>query len=467
MTARLPLRTSLLLGILALTTAALVAAGTISVIALRAHLFDRTDEQLRGAANLVLARGEQLLRDAGPGQALRAVLAPTDYLVEVRDPAGEVTRLSGMSAPPTWPLLDQVRGTPADPLTVEDGANPYRVVVVDVAGATVLVGLPLAPVVDTVRRLLVIEALTVLAVLTILAVLARVLVMRRLRPLEEITATATAISTGEFDRRMPGGEGEPRTEVGRLTRAVNGMLARIQAALAARASSEERLKRFVADASHELRTPLTSVRGYLQLLDSGIVTEKDRPDVLRRLDDETARMGSIVNDLLYLAQLDAEPTLLSRPVDLTAVVRDSVADAVAVEPNRRIILETAESRVITGDEDSLRQVMANLMANLRAHTPLDVPAAVTVHNGLDGARVEVADRGPGVPPAALERIFDRFYRGDPGRGANGGSGLGLSIVAEVIRAHGGEIGAAGTPGGGLTVWFRLPANTDVRRHRRT
>jgi two-component system, OmpR family, sensor kinase len=449
---RLQLRTSLLLGILALTLAALAAAATVSAVAMRAYLLDRTDDRLRGAAKLVLARGDQLLAD---DQVLRLVIAPTEFLVEFRDPAGDITRLSGASPLPTRPLLDGLPDGAAGLDTVEAGR--YRVIVVDLAGSTVLVGLPLAPVEDAVRRLVVIEASTGLAVLVILAVLARVLVVRRLRPLDSVTATATAISHGDLDRRMPAVAGE-RTEVGRLTSAVDGMLARIQAALSARARSEERLKRFVADASHELRTPLTSVRGYLQLLGAGAVTERDRPDVLRRMDDETARMGAIVDDLLYLARLDAEPALRHEPVDLAAVVRDSVADAVAVEPVRRLTLSAPETCVVTGDEDSLRQVMANLMANLRAHTPSDTTATITVHNGADGVLVEVTDRGPGLDQAGRERMFDRFYRGDPGRGASGGSGLGLSIVAEVIRTHGGRFGAGPTPGGGLTVWFRLPGS---------
>jgi two-component system OmpR family sensor kinase len=447
------LRTSLLLGILALTFAALATAAAVSAVAMRAYLLDRTDNQLRGAANLVLARGTQLMAD---GRTLRSVVAPTDYLVEVREPAGDITRISGTSELPARPILDQLSGA-TGPSTVEAGANQYRVVVVDLAGATVLVGLPLAPVGDTVRRLVVIEAVTAIAVLVILAVLARVLVVRRLRPLEAVTAAATAISSGDLDRRMPAGA-SARTEVGRLTRAVDGMLARIQSALHASARSEERLKRFVADASHELRTPLTVVRGYLQLLDAGAITERDRPDVVRRLDDETTRMGAIVDGLLYLARLDAEPALRNEPVDLASVVRDSVADAVAVEPDRRISLQAPESCVVAGDEDSLRQVMANLMTNLRAHTPPDAPATVTVHSGAEGVSVEVADRGPGLTEAGRERMFDRFYRGDPGRGASGGSGLGLAIVTEVIRTHGGRLGAKETPGGGLTVWFRLPGD---------
>jgi two-component system OmpR family sensor kinase len=167
-------------------------------------------------------------------------------------------------------------------------------------------------------------------------------------------------------------------------------------------------------------------------------------------------MGAIVDDLLCLARLDAEPALRSQPVDLTAVVRDSVADAIAVEPHRRITLDAPDLCVVTGDEDSLRQVMANLLANVRAHTPIDAPSTVTLHNRPDGARVEVADSGPGLEPPARDRIFDRFYRGDPGRSASGGSGLGLAIVAEVIRTHGGDVAALGSPGGGLTVGFWLP-----------
>ena len=456
---RWPLRTSLLAGVVALTAVALALVSGVCAVALRAYLLDRTDDQLAGAAALVRTRGEQLA--ANHDGTLRAVVGPTDYLVELRRPDGSVVRLASSARLPAQPLWD-VAPTKADaPVTVRDGTGEtYRVVTVPLGEAMVLVGLSLAPVRATIRQLVLVEVAVSTVVLVLLAVLARLLVIRRLRPLDGIAATAAAIAGGELDRRIPQGERAGRTEVGRLSVAVNGMLARIQAALAARAASEERLRRFVTDASHELRTPLTSIRGYLQLLSSGVVTLESRPDVLRRLDDEATRMSALVDDLLFLARLDAEPRLRREPVDLAVLVRDSAADARAVEPARDVTVAAPAECVVSGDEDALRQVMANLLANVRAHTPPDAPARVSLTVESGWARVEVADRGPGLADEQVERIFDRFYRADAGRG-RGGTGLGLAIVAQAVRAHDGELGVSSAPGDGTTVWFRLPVGVHI------
>jgi two-component system OmpR family sensor kinase len=272
-----------------------------------------------------------------------------------------------------------------------------------------------------------------------------------MRPLDELTATATAIADGDLDRPLALEAPPARTEVGRLTAAVNGMLARIQAALAVRARSEQRMRDFVADASHELRTPLTAIRGYLQMLRHGMVGSEDRPEVLRRADEEATRMGTLIDELLYLARLDAEPALRREPVDLTVVVRDCIADALAIQPGRRTTLHAPHTCVVTGDPDALHQVMTNLLANVRAHTPpeTDVVVEVTIIDG--SARVAVRDIGPGMSPELVGRAFDRFARS-----GNGGSGLGLAIVAEIVRAHGGEVGIDSAPGRGTTVTLDLP-----------
>jgi two-component system OmpR family sensor kinase len=320
------------------------------------------------------------------------------------------------------------------------------------------VALPLAPVHQTVRQLAVLEVSGGAAVLVLLGVFARLLLARGMRPLEQITVTATAIADGDLDRRVPVSGPDARvrrTEVGRLTLAVNGMLARIQDALGARARSEERLRRFVADASHELRTPLTSIRGYLQLLRHGIVAATGAPDMLRRADEEAVRMASIVDDLLYLARLDAEPALRHDRVDLVMVVRESLADALAVEPGRPATLAVPEECPVFGDEDALRQVMANLLANVRTHTPAGTPVEVRLTRTDAVARVEVVDHGPGIPTDVAQRAFDRFSRGDTGRGS-GGSGLGLAIVAEILTAHRGEVHLESAVGAGTTVWFTVP-----------
>jgi two-component system OmpR family sensor kinase len=241
------------------------------------------------------------------------------------------------------------------------------------------------------------------------------------------------------------------TEVGRLTVAVNGMLVRIQAALADRARSEDRLRHFVADASHELRTPLTSVRGYLQVLRQGMVADADRPDALRRADAEATRMAKIVDDLMYLARLDAEPALRHERVDLVSVVRDSLADALAVQPGRPARLVVPQSCSVIGDEDALRQVMANLLANVRVHTPPGTAVSVVLSTADRMATITVSDEGPGVPEDLIERAFDRFARGADDRG---GSGLGLAIVAEIVATHGGTVGVRNQ--NGTTVTLEIP-----------
>ena len=459
---RLPLRRSLPLGMIVLTAAALTATGVISTVVLRADLVQRIDDQLRPAGALAREQFQTLGPPTGGDTPLRAVVAPTAYVVEVGLGDGQVLRLSGPPDLPLGALLDQAPAPPADgtvsaPATVDAGA--YRAVSIRLPGVTVAVAQPMAPVDQTVGRLVLVEAVTGAVVLALLAVFGRLLLVHGMRPLDEITATAVAIAGGDLDRRVPAAGPDARTEVGRLTLAVNGMLARLQAALAAHAGSEERMRRFLADVSHEVRTPLTSIRGYVQLLRQGIVTVEDRPDVLRRVDDETARLTEMVDGLLYLARLDAEPTTRHEPFDLAVVVRDALADALAVQPGRPATLDVPARCPISGDEDAVRQVMTNLLANVRAHTPRDVPVTVRLTREDGTARVEVADAGPGMPSDVAERAFDRFTRAEPGR-SGGGSGLGLAIAARIVAAHAGEVHLDSRPGAGTRVSFTLPAPAD-------
>jgi two-component system OmpR family sensor kinase len=463
-----PLRRTLLLGTVALTVLALTVAGVTSALALRSYLIERTDEQLKVAAGVAQQRAALLKGTDLADAAIRAAIAPSEYVVELRRDDGALSRFSGPDSLPVGVLVALAPTAPADgrispPATVHSGQ--YRVVSVRASDATVVVGLPMAPVRQTVARLVLVEVIGGGLVLALLVGFACPLLVRSMRPLQEITATATAIAQGDLDRRVPVDERTAGTEVGRLTLAVNGMLGHIQTALAARARSEQRMRHFVADASHELRTPLTSIRGYLQLLRKGIVTVEGRPDVLRRADDEASRMAAIVDDLLYLARLDArlearldagldaEPGRKSEPFDLVVVIRDSVADALAVQPGRPTTLDVPECCPVRGDEDALRQVMANLLANVREHTP--PAAAVTVRlTKEDGhARVAVTDRGPGMPADIAERAFDRFVRADTSRG---GSGLGLAIVAQIVAAHGGRVHLDSAPGLGTTAVFTIP-----------
>ncbi|WP_203901566.1 sensor histidine kinase [Virgisporangium aliadipatigenens] len=454
---RPPLRRSLLWWMLALTAVALAVAGTVSAVALRAYLVERTDDQLRVAGAFAVQRAPALLAGDERGGGLKAVLAPSDYVVEIRDADGTLTRLGGLAGLPAETLLDRWPTGAAGPVTTAGGA--YRAVTVHSGDAVILVAFPLAPMRQTLTRLILVEVAAGLLVLVLQGLAGRMLLARGLRPLNRITTTAVAIAAGDpgavLDRRVPVERAvDDRTEVGRLTLAVNGMLGRIETALAARARSEERLRRFIADASHELRTPLTTIRGYLQVLRQGMVTDADRPEVLRRADAEATRMAKIVEDLLYLARLDTEPALRHEPVDLVVVARDSLSDALAVQPGRPATLDAPRTCPVPGDPDALRQVFANLLANVRMHTPPQTPVRVTVECAAGTARVTVADDGPGVPAALAGQLFDRFSRGDR-RGP--GSGLGLAIVAEIVAAHEGTVTVDSPPGGGTAVRLTVPA----------
>ncbi|WDZ82448.1 HAMP domain-containing sensor histidine kinase [Micromonospora cathayae] len=456
---RLPLRRGLLLGLVGLTALALLSAGLVSALALRSYLIHRTDDQLRSAAAVVTSRVGLL---AGhPGGAVRAAVAPSDYLLEVRHPDGTLTRISA-TPPPATPLIEQLAAPTTGGVSAPvDLAGQWRAVTVRADDTVVLIALPLAPVRQTVQRLVLVELVGGTAVLLLLAAGARLLLVRGLRPLDRITATATAIADGDLQRQVPlhgVRVGDPRTEVDRLTLAVHGMLTGLQTAIAARTRSEQRLRDFAADASHELRTPLTSIRGYLQILRHDMIEPDRRAEVLARSEDEAVRMGRILDDLFYLARLDAEPQLRRDRVDLAVLARDSLADLLAVQPGRPATLRVPAAAPVTGDEHALRQVLANLLANVRTHTPPDATVTVEVVGAAEGVRVRVTDTGPGLPAALAARAFDRFAQGEPGRG--GGSGLGLAIVAGIVAAHGGEVGLTVPPVGGTTVWFTLPPADD-------
>ena len=344
-------------------------------------------------------------------------------------------------------------------VSASEGGDRYRVRASTLPGtdAMLITATSLADVDATLRRLLAIMLLVTLAVLAALAVLGLWVVRVGLRPLDEIGTTAAAIAAGDLSRRVE--RAEPRTEVGRLGLALNAMLAQIEAAFDAQAASERRLRRFVADASHELRTPLAAVRAYAELFGRGA---DRRPDDLERamtgIGRESERMTVLVEDLLLLARLDEGRPLEREPVELDEVVTEAVDAAVAVDPDRPVDLE-ADPVVVLGDRDRLRQVLDNLLSNVRAHTPPGSPVRVRVgsENGL--AVVEVADSGPGMTSEEAARVFERFYRSDSSRSrATGGVGLGLSIVAAVAEAHGGAVSAHSTPGDGATFRITFPRN---------
>ncbi|BCY07418.1 cell wall metabolism sensor histidine kinase WalK [Actinoplanes sp. L3-i22] len=447
------LRFSLVTSMVALAAAGLIGTCTTAAVALRAYLLERTDGQLAAAAVLVRQRAPAL---APEGPELRSVVSVTEYLIEFRRADGHTVRFESSGKLPPDPLLDRADPARSAPQTVTCAVGErYRVLVIPLAdGSRVLVGLPLTPVRNTVARFVVIAVLTGAVVLVLLSLLAHWLVRRRLRPLDEIAATATAIAAGDLDRRV--GAAPAHTEVGRLAAAVDRMLGRIQAAMTARERSEERMRAFVADASHELRTPVTSISGYLQLVRTGVIDLGQRPDVLRRIEEEAGRIGVLVGDLLYLARLDSDPPVRRARVDLGALIRDAVADAGAVEPDRPLTAAVPEPLEVAGDADTLRQVLANLLGNVRAHTPPGTPAEVSAVLDGDRVRVAVRDEGPGMTATTAAHAFERFWRADESRAHSGGAGLGLAIVAEAVRAHGGTTGIDPAPGAGTTVWFELP-----------
>jgi two-component system OmpR family sensor kinase len=316
--------------------------------------------------------------------------------------------------------------------------------------------------------LVLVELLVSVAVLVVLAALGYAVVRSSLRELVEVEHTAEAIAAGDLSRRVP--ESDDRTEVGRLASALNTMLSQIESAFRAREASEtsaraseERMRRFVADASHELRTPLTSIRGFAELHRQGAVPDAAGVErVLRRIEDEAARMGLLVDDLLLLARLDQQRPLERRPVDLLALAADAVSGAQVVAPDHRIALEvgggpTSAPPVVIGDEARLRQVLSNLVGNALAHTPAGTAVTVRLATNNGTARLTVADDGPGMAGDHARRVFERFYRADSARGrANGGSGLGLSIVAALVAAHGGTVGVTSAPGQGTSFDVELP-----------
>jgi signal transduction histidine kinase len=306
-----------------------------------------------------------------------------------------------------------------------------------------------------VRGLVAAELITGSILLALLAVGGRWLISRGLAPLDRMASTADIItSRGDLTARMP--DPGDHAEAGRLAGAINTMLDRIQQAFRARWDSEQKVRQFAADASHELRTPLTTIRGYAELYRQGALGPDRLPNAMRRIEQEADRMSSLVAELLELARLDRDSSLDLTETDLSALVADAVADAQAVEPSRSVNAKTPPSLVVVADEPRIRQVLANLLGNVRQHTAPDTPVAVRLATAGQGAILEVTDAGQGMDAEAAARAFDRFYRsGHNGKDARG-SGLGLSIVQAIAAAHGGHAMLKSAPGIGTSVQVWIP-----------
>jgi len=478
--AALPLRVRLVILLVVMVAIALGAAGLAANAALRNYLVDRVDTQLVDTAHgLSEPRGGERAAELPDGDRREP---PSLFYVRFADSNGGRAFIRGNAlnvgeSPPDLPrvTVSQAASMAGEPYTVgsADGV-PWRAVTTPLADAsgTVTVAQSLGGVQSTVSRLALLEAIIGFIVLVLLGVLGYFLIRRSLRPLAEVEETAASIAAGDLSRRVP--ESDTTTEVGRLALAFNTMLGQIEASFhereaseAAALQSEARMRRFVADASHELRTPLTSIRGFSELYRQGAVTDHEElARVMRRIEDEAARMGLLVDDLLLLARLDQQRPLSVGPVDLVELVSDAVLDARAVAPDRVVDLDVTDVRgpvFVNGDESRLRQVLGNLTSNALTHTPAGTPVSVILRSGTQSATIDVRDQGPGLSPEAAERVFERFYRVDQSRsrGASatsrgGGSGLGLSIVNALVVAHGGTVELETTTGQGATFRVTLP-----------
>ena len=471
---RLSLRSRLLVLLIAVTAAFLLIMGAVTTLVLTRRLTGqfnadlvaasaRNPQNLAGNTNGYLAAvfsrrtGEITLLTPGPGgDGLQQTLGQMSRAQLVQDLA---------SQPFTLVLPDGTRLRAVGRLIrtgqVDTAALPPGV-------ALLVVARPVTTVNRQVGGVVVAELITGGVLILLLVTGGRWLIGRGLAPLGQMAGTAHRITTqGDLTARMP--DADESTEVGRLGWAINTMLDRIQQAFGARLQSEQKVRQFAADASHELRTPLTTIRGYAELYRQGALGPEQLPDAMRRIEQEAQRMSTLVAELLELARLDRTSSLDLAEADLTAVVRDAVADARAVEPARPVQAEAPAGLIAVVDEARIRQVLANLLANVREHTPAQTPVAVRLAPVPGGVVLEVADAGPGLPPGDAARAFDRFHRGgdraDAGADAGlngsggGGSGLGLSIVQAIAVAHGGQATLESWPGQGTRVRVWLPTVT--------
>ncbi|MGB2720408.1 MAG: HAMP domain-containing sensor histidine kinase [Rhodococcus sp. (in: high G+C Gram-positive bacteria)] len=456
----MPLRFTLVAALLLLVGLGLLASGVAVTSSLETSLMRRLDSQLIEASR-------------GWAQPDARPLPPVDEPNPSRPPSNFFVRSVANDGTVRGPINDvaedvpDLSGTPsAIPTTVGSEGDPskqWRVITVTNNEGSTTVGMSLSANQQTVSRLAVLQFYIGAAVLLALAVIAYFVVRRSLRPLREVETTAAAIAAGDLHRRVP--EWSEKTEVGRLSAALNGMLSQIQRAFAATAASEEaarasedRMRRFVADASHELRTPLTTIRGFAELYRQGAMS--DIAVLMNRIEGESARMGLLVEDLLMLARLDAQRPLEVRRVDLLTIAADAVHDAKAVSPQRDISLKVLAGPGIPevdGDDARLRQVLANLVGNAVRHTPESASITVCVGTTRSSVLLEVQDTGPGLREEEAAHVFERFYRADSSRTReSGGSGLGLSIVAALVAAHRGTVRVHSTPVQGATFRVELP-----------
>jgi two-component system, OmpR family, sensor kinase len=461
------LRTRVMAAAALLVVVTSLVTAVLGTTLLRGYLLSRSDAQLRDFAKVASRIVErQQLQPAG---SRRSPALPTQFLVEVVGTNGQI-RLAGgpLGSAGGLPLSAAQLGDTGTPFTAaapSTAPGSWRVLVQRLSGGSHLViAYSLGDLDGTVSRLEVADALAGAVAVVLLAGLGLPLVRASLAPLAAIETTAAAIAGGDLSRRID--SPAMNTEVGRLAKALDVMLASIETAYLARADgeqralrSEERMRRFIADASHELRTPLTSVRGLAEYgMQQG--EEASRAELLRLMSlvgREAERMSALVADLLLLARFDAGRPLHRRPVDLASLAAEALQRARVTDPGRPFTLQATEPVIIDGDEERLAQVIDNLLGNAVRHTPRGSRVTVAVTGDASGAELTVADRGPGMTAEQASRVFERFYRTDGARTRDrGGAGLGLAIAVSLARAHGGEITLDTAPGCGAAFHLRLP-----------
>ncbi len=496
------LRARLLAGMVALVAAGLTVAAFVTYEEQRSFLLTRVDQQVLSATVAISAQLRlDHFRPPGafpnlhsPGRSSggfpthrppaggfgrgfprpRALdILPPGTFGELRSADGTVLRRRTFSygaaagPSPTFPAAVPLssRVGPQHLFTVHgdgSGGTAYRAVAFKVGTDTAIVAVPLREAEDTLHRLVVVEVLVGAGVILALVLLGWLVIRVGLRPLERIGRVASEIAGGDLSRRVT--PSDSNTEVGRLGRSLNEMLAQIERAFQDRSESEERLRHFLADASHELRTPLSSIRGYAELFRLGAANDPATLErAMRRIEAEAIRMGVLVEDLLLLAQLDQFPEGRRLAVDLRVLAEHAADDARVVAPAREITLAADDPLLVIGDPDRLRQLIGNLIRNAVIHTPSDTPIELTLRRDGDRAVFEVRDHGRGLPPDAVAKAFERFWRAGTGRARGpGGAGLGLAIVRAIVVAHGGQVDAENPAGGGALFRVTLPLAGDLQ-----
>ena len=468
------LRNRLTVGVLVLSAFGFAGAGFGAQALLKNYLIHQVDDQLLSVVAGTAERLDQagIARDDdgddGPQTARAATplnRVPTSISVTVLDPFGNLVGGIGGDLNSNK-ITDYVKGLlpgqvaafGSKPFTVEAPGADFRVAttVLPSSLGSVIVAQSLSDFDKTTRQIGVVFLIIGGLVLLFIAFASRQVIKLGMKPLEKIEATAEQIAAGDLSARLE--NFEPDTEVGRLSTSLNQMLSRIEESFTARAESEDKLRRFVADASHELRTPLTSIRGFAELHRQGAVPEGEKTrELISRIEKESMRMGYLVEDLLMLARMDQSRELVMTDVDLSHLVTEAVSSAQAAGPDHPVTLDVAHDVRTQGDADKIYQVVTNLLANARAHTPAGTQIHVSAYSTEDGSYVTVADNGPGLTSENQLHIFERFYRVDQARSRqSGGSGLGLAIARHIVIRHRGRLSIESTEGVGTKVSVWLP-----------